>query len=293
MSMKFALSTLALPPGDHRQWLARLPAWGFAGVVLVPSRLWADWPDPAQVALYRRAVEQAGLAVAALHVPAGDYPLLNLLAGEGAGEEGDPAAHLLRLSALARDLGASTLVIGHGRWRRELPMDGAWARCFDLLDRVLPVLERQGVQLCFEPLGPGDGDFCTRASECRILTNAVDHPALGLQLNARALVENGESGHSVFAAIYGRLESFTVNEPGLLPLASTGRVDHAAMRRHLAASGYEGWVVLEQKFIERGFPDGLEQSAALLLERYCRQDNLSLARHDAAFRAAPGVALLH
>ncbi|MGL1465814.1 hypothetical protein ACSTI9_00385, partial [Vibrio parahaemolyticus] len=76
----------------------------------------------------------------------------------------------------------------------------AWLVCRDLLEAVLPRIEGHSTVLCLAPLGQGNGDFALTANDCRVLADAIDHPALGLQLNSAAQVANNDTGHVPFNA---------------------------------------------------------------------------------------------
>lgn len=281
--MRLALCNASLPAGAHGAWLPRLGEMGLQGLEVVPAATWDEtWYglSAGQVSRYGRQVRQAGLEVLGLQLSLAEHPGLGWFGDEQSSKE--TLAYLTHLSSVCRDLGGRTLVIGEGRWREGLDLPRAWRRSLAFFQDLCQRIEAHGTVVCLAPLGPLEGDFCNGAMDCRILADAVDHPALGLQLNARALVESGEMGrHSVFASHYGRLELFVADEPGLLPLGSSQRVDHSAMRRHLSAGGYRGWVCLSQ----RPTWGGLDDSVALLSRYYLRQDNLSLLLHQQA-RAA-------
>ncbi|CAA7612585.1 sugar phosphate isomerase/epimerase [Magnetospirillum sp. SS-4] len=250
--MKFAVSNIALTAHDHLAELERLAPLGVTGLEVAPSRVWKDGWDAAGIAAYRRAVEAAGLTVVGLHSLFFDRPHLGLFK--------DPASRaetldfMVALSALCRDLGGRTLIYGGGRRRGELPATEAHAETRRFLSELLPRIESHGTVLCFEPLGPKDSDFLNSAAECRAVVDEIRHPALGLQLDAKALVENGETGPETFAAVSGRLDHFHANDPGLVVPGSTGAVDHALLGRRLKAIGYDGWVSAEQRLLSPGSP---------------------------------------
>lgn len=279
--MKLAAANLALPAADQLAWLPRLAELGIAGLEIVPDHAWTDtWHglDAAAVERYRRAAARAGLAVVGLSGLFDGRPELDLLAEDASAKWAE--AQLVHLSAVCRDLGGRTLTLGVGRRRGGLAKPRAWTRLAAAVERVLARIEDHGTVLCLAPMAPAAGEFCHTAQECRMLANAIDHPALGLQLNAHALMANGESGHAVFAAIYGRLDLFVADEPGLAPLGASGLIDHPALRRHLAASRYDGWLVIEQA--AGAAPLATLAAALELYDRvYQRPDNLSLRQHMA------------
>ncbi len=248
----FAVSNIALPAFDHLPALAALPGLGFTGLEVAPSRVWRDGWDAAKVEAYRRAVETAGLTVVGLHSLFFDRPELGLFkAPELRARTLD---FMVDLSALCRDLGGVTLIYGGGRKRGELSAEAARAETRHFLSELLPRMEGHGTKLCFEPLGPKDSDFLNSAAECLALVEEIGHPSLGLQLDAKALMENGETGAATFAAVRGRLDHFHANDPGLVPPGSTGAVDHALLGRRLRAIGYTGWVSAEQRLLSEADP---------------------------------------
>lgn len=242
--MKPALSTYGLPRGSGAQWLPGVAEFGVRGIEVVPAQTWAEPPSAAEAEAYRRAVEAEGLRIIGLH-DLDDGALRPRLLGD-LEERRAAAERLVRLSALCRDLGGSTLVVEERR-RGALPEAAAWPQCREILERLMPRIEAHGTVLCFAPLPPDRGDFCLTATECRILTGAVDHFSFGHALGLTAMCANDEMVHAPFAGVRGKLDHVHLDEPGYAELGSTGRVDHADFRRHLAAVSYFDWISVVQR----------------------------------------------
>lgn len=244
--MRLAASNLALPAFDPLPSLRELRGLGVEALELAPGH---SWPDPefgvtaADVSAWRKALDEAGLRVVGLHRLLDDRPDLDPL--QDAARE-RTADYLVRLSEICRDLGGRTLIWGSRR-RGRTPLRTAWQAYRDFLEALLPRIEDHGTTLCLAPTGLSHGDLCATARECYLMTNAVDHPSFGLHLGAAALMETGEMGHATFAVARGRLELFHVDEPDLAPPGATGLVDHADLRRHLAAMDYGGWLTVIQQ----------------------------------------------
>lgn len=263
--MKLAASNIALPAFNHAHLLPRLAEMGLEGLEVAPSRVWKEGWNAASAASYRKSVETAGLRVAGLHSLFFDRPHLGLFKGVTV----ETADFLVALSALCRDLGGRTLIYGGGRRRDGVTMDEASAECRRLLEAILPRFAEHGTILCFEPLGPKDTDFLNTVGECLGLAREFDHPALAIQLDAKALVDNGEARAETVEQVKHRLVHVHANEPGLGVLASSGAVDHAALASWLKAAGYEGFVSIEQRMLaEDTAMADLAQSAAILKECY-------------------------
>ena len=83
---------------------------------------------------------------------------------------------------------------------------------------------------------------------------AIGHPALRVQLDAKALVANEEAVPKTFSAVKDYLVHFHANEPNLDVLGTSGFVDHAAMGRMLRKIGYDGYVSIEQRLLDENDP---------------------------------------
>ncbi|NQU59078.1 MAG: sugar phosphate isomerase/epimerase, partial [Rhodospirillales bacterium] len=111
-------------------------------------------------------------------------------------------------------------------------------------------VEGHGTCFCFEPLGPDDTDFINSARESLAIVNKINHPALRVQLDAKALIENGEANMKTFEAVKPMLVHYHANEPGLGVLGTSGKVDHDALGGFLRAIGYDGYVSIEQRLLD-------------------------------------------
>lgn len=277
--MKLAASTLALPPLQHGFLLPVLAQLGFIGIEVRPERCWDHSPTARDALHYRHGAEEAGLAILGLDME-DEISLIE--------EDMQPAlARLETLSALCRDLGGRTLVLGGPRRLNGVDSATAWNRCRLFLDALLPKIEAHGTVLCLKPLGSLRADFCGPARECRLLTDYVDHPSFGLMLSARSQVELGDLGHASFSAVRGRLEVFHADEPEDAPLGPQAIGDHEDFRRHLAAVSHRGWIVMKQRQGEDVLGQ-LEASASYFRTSYLRQDNLSLIRRQSRIASNMG-----
>jgi len=244
--MKLCASTLALPRGGAATTpFHELVPLGLDGIEIAPAHTWDDpWRvNAAELRAYRRFAEGAGLRIVGLH------DLLDGESGLGLFTRGDALDRtlevLLQRSALCRDLGGRTLILD-ALWPLDPPDAESWSGGRRVLERLLPRIEPHGTVLCLAPRGAGRDGIRVTAKSLYMMTNAIEHPALGLHLDATALTENNEMGHATFAAVRGRLDHVHLSEPGRVPFGASGRIDHADLRRHLAAISYFGWVSLVQ-----------------------------------------------
>jgi sugar phosphate isomerase/epimerase len=264
--VKLAVSNIALTAFDHAKELARLPALGIEAVEVAPSRAWRDtWKglSGADVARYRKTIEQAGLAVVGLHSLFFDQPRLGLF--KAPMERAESLDFLEHLSRVCRDLGGSTLIWGGGRKRDRVSEAAARVETITFMEELLPRVEHHGTCFCFEPLGPNDSDFINSALDSLAIVKTVASPGLKVQLDAKALVENEEATIETFRAVARELVHFHANQPGLDPLALGGPVDHAGLGAMLRDIGYDGFVSIEQRMLNALTPiDDIVDSVRVL-----------------------------
>lgn len=268
--MKYAVSNIALTAYEHSHELTAVAAMGVIGLEVAPSRVWRDtWRGltSQHVSSYRQQVAQSGLQIIGLHSLLYDQPELRLFRSDNG--EGRLLNFLAHLSAVCRDLGGQTLIWGAGRRRGELPRSEARYRAIEFLMQLCDRIAGHGTVFCFEPLGPTDDDFINKATDALDLVMAVNHPALRIQLDAKALVENGEAELETFTAVRSQLTHFHANEPGLGVLGSSGVVDHQSLGGCLRNIGYNGWVSIEQRMLNAENPlADIAQSIAVLRQHY-------------------------
>jgi sugar phosphate isomerase/epimerase len=252
---KLAVSNIALTAYDHTAELRGVAELGLSGVEVAPSRAWRDtWRglSPAMVAAYRRDVEDAGLTVVGLHSLFYDHPELGLF--RDAETRARSLDFLVHLSAVCRDLGGRTLIWGGGRRRGDVPEAAARTEAEVFMAEICRRIEGHDTCFCFEPLGPGETDFITSAFDALAIVEAVDHPGLRMQLDAKALVANREASAELFHAAAPHLVHFHANEPDLGVLGTGGAIDHEALGGFLRDIGYQGFVSIEQRMLNASDP---------------------------------------
>jgi len=271
-----AVSNIALPTLDHGPILDELTAMGFSGIEVAPTRAWArvgdDSPTAAEVDAYRKRLEAAGLRAVGLHSLFYGQSGMSLFSH---GEDRQRTLDFLgRLAAICRDLGGRTLIFGSPPARRRGTLAPAAAddMAAAFFADLSVAIESLGVCVCLEPLGPDETDFVNRVEDALRIVRRVNHPAFRCQIDAKALVANSEADRAPFIGAWDVLAHYHANEPDLLPLGTTGRVDHAALGGWLADVGYDGWVSLEMRMPTVGGPaaiqEALSSSAALMRECY-------------------------
>ena len=268
--MKHAISNIALPAYRHESELSRLKDIGVDGLEVAPSRVWQDtWLrlSIGEVSAYRRQVDAAGLEIVGLHSLLFDHRELELF-GEPSARR-DLLEFFVHLSAVCRDLGGRTLIWGGGRRRGNVSGPDAERRTIDFFNALADRIESHGTCYCIEPLGPADTDFVHSVLDSKRIVDAVNRPALKIQIDAKALVANNEMTLKPFVSAGADLVHYHANEPGFDSLGASGTVDHVSAGEYLRAVGYDGYVSIEQKLIESDHPlDPIRKSVAVLKEAY-------------------------
>ena len=84
------------------------------------------------------------------------------------------------------------------------------------------------------------------------MAEQINHPAIGVQIDTKALAENAEIAPRVFDMASSRLVHVHVNEPRLGIVGETGTVDHSAIgaelrRDRLSGICFSGAAVVERR----------------------------------------------
>ena len=270
--MKSAISNIALSAHGHADELAQLAGIGFEGLEVALSRVWQkDWNDPgaSKVEDYRRTVEAAGLSVVGLHSLFWERPELSLF-GDAESVQGT-TDFLIRLSSICRDLGGRTLIYGSrtARTRGHLSIEDANAQATDFFGNLCQHVEGHGTCFCIEPLETEAADYVNSVLESLAIVKTVNHPALQVQVDLKAMAAAREITPETFEAIRRNLVHVHANEPGFDVLGSSGAVDHATAGAMLKNINYDGYVSIEQRMINADDPlAGVRKSAQLLKECY-------------------------
>lgn len=268
--LRLAVSNIGFQWSSSAATLNRLVELEIAAIEIAPSRVWNDtWRGltPIHVQRLQREVSEAGLSVVGLHSLFFDHPELGLFRdSDGRRRTLD---FLVHLSAVCRDLGGKTLIWGGGRRRGSVERAAAQSEAIGFIGELCRLVESHGTCFCFEPLGPSDSDFINSAYEAFDIAQKVNHPAFAVQLDAKALVANGEAEFATFSAVRHRLVHFHANEPDLGVLGTSGQVAHAALGGWLRQIGYTGYVSLEQRQLDPDHPlRDIERSIDVLTECY-------------------------
>jgi sugar phosphate isomerase/epimerase len=201
---------------------------------------------PARRAELRRIASDAGLEIVGLHwllaQTEGFY-----LTTPNPGIRAATAEYLCELVRLCADLGGHIMVLGSPKQRNLLPgvsHEEGMRLAADTLRRVTPELERHGVTLALEPLGPEEGDFLRTADLGVELMRMVDSPNCRLHLDVKAMSTEAVPIVEILRKHRDNVAHFHANDPNRRG-PGMGEVDFLPIFKTLQEIGYAGWVSVE------------------------------------------------
>lgn len=156
--------------------------------------------------------------------------------------------YLAALLDLCSDLGGKVLVLGSPKQRSVMENqtpEGAWQRAADLLGSVVDRAGELGLTICLEPLSPAETDFINTVEEGMRMVRQVNHPALKIHLDVKAMCSEGEPVPAIIRSV--KVEDvghFHVNDPNLYG-PGMGEVDYAPIVEAIRDIGYDRWLSVE------------------------------------------------
>ena len=155
--------------------------------------------------------------------------------------------YLGELARLCRDLGGNLMVLGSPLQRNLI--DGITAEQADdltcaTLGHCLKTLERTGVTLCLEPLGPVETNYINAAAHAVRLIERFQHPNVKLHLDVKAMSAEPQSIPETIAASREHAFHFHANDPNRRG-PGFGDTDFKPIFQALKDANYSGWVSVE------------------------------------------------
>lgn len=246
--MKFAICNETFPDWSFEKACAFASECGYTGLEVAPFTLakYATEVTSSRRAELRRIAEGAGLEIIGLHwllaQTEGFY-----LTTPNPGIREATAEYLCELVRLCADLGGRVMVLGSPKQRNLLPgvsHSEGMRLAADTLRRVTPELERHGVTLAIEPLGPEEGDFLRTADLGVELMRMVDSPNCRLHLDVKAMSTEAVPIVEILRKHRDHVAHFHANDPNRRG-PGMGEVDFGPIFQTLQEIGYAGWVSVE------------------------------------------------
>lgn len=248
MSFRYAICNETFGGWPHERVCEFVASVGYTGLEIAPFTLASRITDVSaeRRSELRRQAEQAGLQILGLHWLLAKTEGFMLTSPEESIRQAT-AEYLVQLTRACRDLGGDILVLGSPMQRKIPPgysRQQAEDFAIDTLQRVLPELERQRVDLCFEPLAPTETDFVQTAAEGRALLRRLNHPHAKLHLDVKAMSSEAKPVPQIIRENADITRHFHANDPNLRG-PGFGETDFRPIFQALSEVGYLGWISVE------------------------------------------------
>ena len=156
--------------------------------------------------------------------------------------------YFLELIQLCADLGGHFMVLGSPLQRNILPdvtQDQAFAYAAEVLQKLVPLLEKNDIRIALEPLAPKETNFLTTAAETVHLIEKIGAPhRIALHLDCKAMASETLSIPELIRANKESLIYFHMNDPNLQG-PGFGELDFVPIMDALLDIGYTGWASVE------------------------------------------------
>ena len=157
------------------------------------------------------------------------------------------AEYLGELARLCADLGGRIMVLGSPQQRNLAPgmtKEQGMQHAAEVLHATAPTLEKTGVVLALEPLGPSETNFLMSAAEGAELVALVDSPTCRLHLDCKAMAVEKPPIPEIIHKYRKLFVHFHANDPNRRG-PGFGKLDFVPIMKALAEIDYRGWVSVE------------------------------------------------
>lgn len=221
---------------------------GYTGIEIAPFTIAPDAKQisPARRAEVRQQAAAAGLEVIGLHWLLAKTEGYYLTSADAA-IRARTAEYLRELGRLCRDLEGWVMVLGSPLQRNlpaEMSHEEGLRYAADTITQAMPELEKIGVTLAVEPLGPAEGNFLLTADQGEQLVELVASPNCRLHLDCKAMSTEAQPIPDIVRSHTKYLCHFHANDPNRQG-PGFGEVDFVPIFQALRDIGYDGWVSVE------------------------------------------------
>jgi sugar phosphate isomerase/epimerase len=221
---------------------------GYRGVEIAPFTManYAAQISAARRTEVRRQAKHAGLEVVGLHWLLAKTEGFHVTSADAAVRR-KTAQYLGELARLCADVGGRIMVLGSPQQRNLAPgMSKAQGMklAAEVLQAVVPTLEKTGVVIALEPLATTETNFLTTAAEAVELMSLVDSPTCRLHLDCKAMAAEKMPISAIIHKYRKLFVHFHANDPNRQG-PGFGKLDFVPIMKALAEIDYRGWVSVE------------------------------------------------
>jgi len=234
---------------DFPRVFAYIKECGYAGVEIAPFTIEANALriSATRRMEIRRIAEENDLEITGLHWLLAKTEGYYLTSPDPVTRQ-KTADYFQELVRLCADLGGHFMVLGSPMQRNILPdvtQDQAFDYAADVLQKIIPILEKCDVLIALEPLAPKETNFMTTAAEGVRLIEKVGVPSrVALHLDCKAMCSEAIPIPELIRTngkymIYLHLNDPNLQGPGF------GELDFVPIMDALIDVGYAGWASVE------------------------------------------------
>lgn len=246
--MRFAICNELFQDWPWERALELTLECGYTGWEIAPFTLGRR---PEQVSAERRdqlaeQLRRSGVEVVGLHWLLAKTEGFHLTTNDKAVRD-RTAKYLGQLAELCHDLGGSIMVLGSPQQRNfpsDMTHEQADANAVEVLESLLPDLEKHQITLALEPLGPGEGNYWNHASQTVEVIKKIGSPRIQLHLDVKAMSTEDKPIADIIREQAEYLVHFHANDPNLLG-PGMGEVPYEPIFKALADAQYDGWISVE------------------------------------------------
>jgi sugar phosphate isomerase/epimerase len=229
------------------EWMAGvLAGLGYSGVEIAPSTYFSSSFDSSKVARVGDTIRANGLEVVGLHWVFGNELSHHINHPDRAIRQ-KTSARFEQIIELCSDLDGRPIIFGSPKQRRLVAgatYEEAWDYAREFFQGLMPLASERGITLCMEPLSEDQTDFINSAEEAKRFVDEIDHPNMGLIVDAYSLSWEKKPMKDVILEMAGYLTHFHADDankkgPG------AGDTDFVPIGEALREIAFEGYVSVE------------------------------------------------
>jgi len=246
--MKFAICNETFQDWPYEKACTYASELGYTGLEIAPFTINRDARkiDTQTRTQMRETATKAGLEIIGLHWLLAKTEGFYLTSPDEPTRE-RTADYVCELARLCHELGGHVLVFGSPQQRNLLAgvnLARATDYAVEVIQRVVPTLEKTGVTLALEPLGPAEGDFWLTAGEAIQTIERINSPQVRLHLDVKAMSSESKPVVDVIREGAPHMAHFHANDPNERG-PGMGEVDFVPIFATLKEINYDGWISVE------------------------------------------------
>jgi sugar phosphate isomerase/epimerase len=246
--MKFAICQELFEGWDWERQCRFIAETGYTGIELAPFTIGRRIEEVSAERRreLRRIAADHGLTICGLHWLLAKTEGFHLTTADVAVRKAT-TNYLIELGRACADLGGDIMVLGSPLQRNVaegMSRTEASANAAEVLRGAMPALAERGVTICLEPLTPKETNFVNTCAEGAELIALVDHPALRLHQDVKAMLSEATSIPELIVEHAALTRHFHVNDSNLLG-PGMGETEYRPIFAALQKTGYSHWISVE------------------------------------------------